>query len=239
MNTAVKGVITSPVNMESRKELGLRAGDTVRVHQRIKDKDKTRIQVFEGLVLARKHGNEAGATFTVRKVASGVGVEKIFPLYSPNIDKIEIVKRAKVRRAKLYYIREKVAREIRRQMRRMHLVEMATESEAAIAAKKEAAEAKRIEDEAKAAEVAAKKAEEEKAAEKAEETEEVRETTETTTEGEINAPIKEANKEVTKETTVEAEEDSKEEEKVEEIEKTTQVSNSDESETEADKEKKE
>jgi large subunit ribosomal protein L19 len=66
------------------------------------------------VVLARKHGDEAGATFTVRKVSSGVGVEKIFPLYTPLIEKIEIVKRAKVRRAKLYYIREKVAREIKR-----------------------------------------------------------------------------------------------------------------------------
>lgn len=192
MNTALAGVVTSPVNMENRKELGLKAGDTVRVHQKIQDKGKTRIQVFEGLVLARKHGNEAGATFTVRKVASGVGVEKIFPLYSPNIDKIEIVKRAKVRRAKLYYIRDKVAREIKRQMRRMHLVTMATESESAIAAKQEAAEAKRIEDEANAAakaEEEAKKAEEsatqsdesdsqedkEKVAEEAKETEEVKE----------------------------------------------------------------
>ena len=129
MTTALTGVVTSPVNMKDRKDLGIKAGDTVRVHQKIQDKDKTRIQIFEGLVLARKHGNEAGATFTVRKIASGVGVEKIFPLYSPAIDKIEIIKRAKVRRSKLYYIREKVAREIKRQMRRMHLVTLATESE--------------------------------------------------------------------------------------------------------------
>lgn len=118
----------SPVNMEERKGLGIRPGDTVRVHQKIQDKEKTRIQIFEGLVLARKHGDEPGATFTVRKVASGVGVEKIFPLYSPLIDKLEIVKRAKVRRAKLYHIREKVNREIKRQMRRMSLVSMSTES---------------------------------------------------------------------------------------------------------------
>ena len=68
-------------------------------------------------MLARKHGKEAGATFTVRRVASGVGVEKIFPLYSPAIDKIEVVKRSKVRRAKLYHIREKAAKDVRRQMR--------------------------------------------------------------------------------------------------------------------------
>lgn len=152
--------------MNDRKDLGIKAGDTVRVHQKIQDKGKTRIQVFEGVVLARKHGAEPGATFTVRKVASGVGVEKIYPLYSPNIDKIEIVKRAKVRRAKLYYIREKVAREIKRQMRRMNLVSLSTESEIELAARA-AEEAKAAEEaEAKAAaELAAK--EEAKAAEEA------------------------------------------------------------------------
>lgn len=165
MKAVLAGVNVSPVNMEERKSLGIKAGDTVRVHQKIVDeKGKTRIQVFEGLVLARKHGDEPGATFTVRKVASGVGVEKIFPLYSPLIDKLEIVKRAKVRRSKLYYIREKVNREIKRQMRRMSLVSMSTESEAETAARA-AEEAKKAEEEAakaaKAAEAeAAKKAEE-------------------------------------------------------------------------------
>ena len=108
--------------MEARKTLDLRVGDTVRVHQKIEEKGKTRIQVFEGLVLARKHGTEAGGTFTVRRVASGVGVEKIFPLYSPMIDKVEVVKRSRVRRAKLYYIREKVSREARRQLRRTRMM---------------------------------------------------------------------------------------------------------------------
>jgi large subunit ribosomal protein L19 len=112
--------------MEARKKLDLRAGDTVRVHQKIEEKGKTRIQIFEGLVLARKHGTEAGGTFTVRRVSSGVGVEKIFPLYSPMIDKIEIVKRARVRRAKLYYIREKVSREARRQLRRTRMMGAST-----------------------------------------------------------------------------------------------------------------
>ena len=81
-------------------------GDTVRVHQKYKDKDKDKIQVFEGLVISRKHGNEIGATITVRKIASGIGVEKLFPIHSPIIDKIEIVKKSKVRRAKLYFIRD-------------------------------------------------------------------------------------------------------------------------------------
>lgn len=138
MATLLAGVETSSVQIEDRKALALRAGDTVRIHQKIVDKGKTRIQVFEGLVLARKHGDEPGATFTVRKVSQGIGVEKIFPLYSPLIEKIEIIKRSKVRRAKLYYIREKVAREIKRQMRRMSLVSLATESETDATARIEA-----------------------------------------------------------------------------------------------------
>ncbi|MFM2381435.1 MAG: hypothetical protein RLZZ76_202 [Candidatus Parcubacteria bacterium] len=204
MNTLLSGVVISPVNMTDRKNLGIRAGDTVRVHQKIQDKGKTRLQIFEGVVLARKHGAEAGATFTVRKVASGVGVEKIYPLYSPNIDKIEIVKRAKVRRAKLYYIREKVAREIKRQMRRMSLVSMGTLSDIE--------EASRVEAEAKAAAEAeaaiqaelTAKAEAEKAAADAEvkaaEAEKVEEVSaeavaEATPEGEVVSEVTEATEE--------------------------------------------
>ena len=113
--------VFSPVNIEERRGLDLRSGDTVRVWQKIVEKGKTRSQAFEGLVLARKHGKEAGATFTVRRMDSGVGVEKIFPLYSPVIDKIEVVKRSKIRRAKLYHIREKAAKEINRQMRNQRM----------------------------------------------------------------------------------------------------------------------
>ncbi len=112
-------MIISPVKIEERKSLDIRPGDTVKVWQKIQEKGKVRLQAFEGLVLARKHGTEAGATFTVRKVMDGVGVEKIFPLYTPTIDKVEILRRSKVRRAKLYFVREKAAKEIRRQMRRM------------------------------------------------------------------------------------------------------------------------
>lgn len=159
MNTQVAGVTISPVNMVDRQSLGVRAGDTVRVHQKIQDKDKTRIQVFEGLVLARKHGNEPGATFTVRKVVDGIGVEKIFPLYSPLIDKIEIIRRSKVRRAKLYYIREKVAREIKRQMRRMHLMSVASESETEVALRAEEEAVKAEQEAVLKAEAEAKEAE--------------------------------------------------------------------------------
>ncbi len=111
----------TPVNTDARKKLEIKSGDTVRVHQKIQEKGKTRIQMFEGLVLAVKHGTEPGSTFTVRKVASGVGMEKTFPLYSPVIDKIEITKRSKVRRSKLYYIRDKAAKEIRSKIRQMIL----------------------------------------------------------------------------------------------------------------------
>jgi large subunit ribosomal protein L19 len=122
----------SPVDIEKRRTLDIRPGDTVRVTQKIIEKGKQRLQAFEGLVLARKHGTEAGGTFTVRRVSSGVGVEKIFPLYSPMIDKIEIVKRSRVRRAKLYFIREKVAREARRQLRRTRLMSSSVADEAVV-----------------------------------------------------------------------------------------------------------
>ncbi len=89
-----------------KNKVDIKVGDTVRVHQRIKEGEKERIQVFEGLVIAKKHGNGINGTFTVRKVASGVGVEKIFPIHMPMIEKVEIVKSGKVRRSKIYYIRD-------------------------------------------------------------------------------------------------------------------------------------
>ncbi len=119
--------VITPVKTDERTKLGIRSGDTVRVHQRIIERGKTRIQTFEGLVIAVKHGTEPGATFTVRATLSGVGVEKIFPLYAPFIEKIEIVRRSKVRRAKLYFIREKVSREVRRQLRNMRMVNISTD----------------------------------------------------------------------------------------------------------------
>ena len=121
--TVANTVKTSPVDMEARKALDIRPGDTVRVWQKIEEKGKIRLQAFEGLILARKHGREAGGTFTVRRVASGVGVEKVFPLYTPMIDRVEIVKRSRVRRSKLYFIRDKAARESRRQLRRSTIMD--------------------------------------------------------------------------------------------------------------------
>lgn len=142
MGIAIATKSISPVNAEDRKKLDIRSGDVVRVHQKIKEKGKFRIQMFEGLVIAKKHGTEAGATFTVRATLSGIGVEKIFPLYSPMIDKIEVVRRSKVRRAKLYYIKEKASREQRRQLRKMTNVSLSTADAEEAAPEAEVSEAK-------------------------------------------------------------------------------------------------
>ena len=135
MSTKIEALINSP---QLKKELpDIRPGDTIRVYQKIKEaskKSKTksseeketkeRIQVFEGLVIAKKHGKEIGATITVRKVISGIGVERIFPIHMPFIEKIEITKRGKVRRAKLYYLREAKSRKAR--LKRKEIVETTT-----------------------------------------------------------------------------------------------------------------
>ena len=87
----------------------LRIGDTVRVHNRIKEGDKSRIQMFEGTVIALHNGG-ISSTFTVRRVAYGVGVEKTFPVHSPNVEKVDVIRVGKVRRAKLYYLRDRVGK---------------------------------------------------------------------------------------------------------------------------------
>ena len=84
-------------------------GDTVKVHVKIKEGNRERIQIFEGTVIAKKHGS-VGETFTVRRLSYGVGVEKVFPVHSPSIDKVEVVRHGKVRRAKLYYLRNRVGK---------------------------------------------------------------------------------------------------------------------------------
>lgn len=83
----------------------IRPGDSVKIHQKIKEGEKERIQLFEGVVIAKKHGIGVSATITVRRVLQGVGVERIFPIHSPSIAKIEISKKGKVKRSKLYYLR--------------------------------------------------------------------------------------------------------------------------------------
>ena len=141
--------VITPVNSEGRASLGIRAGDMVRVTQNIIElkkgrgtdkKEKTiknaRKQVFEGLVISTKHGREAGGMFTVRATLSGVGVEKTFPLYSPVIDSVEIVKRSKVRRAKLYFIREKAAKAVRRQLRNARMMNLKSDETMPVAEEK-------------------------------------------------------------------------------------------------------
>lgn len=107
---------------ETKDLTALKPGATVRVHQKIKEGDpatkdgagKTRVQIFEGIIIARKHGSGPNATITVRKVSGGYGVERTYPLHSPAIAQLEVVKQSTVRRAKLYYLRTKTARETRR-----------------------------------------------------------------------------------------------------------------------------
>ena len=93
-----------------KNTLELKAGMKVRVWQKIKEADKERLQAFEGLVIAVKHGRCKTGTFTIRKISSGIGVEKVFPIHAPTIEKIEILSQAKVRRAKLYYLRGRIGK---------------------------------------------------------------------------------------------------------------------------------
>jgi large subunit ribosomal protein L19 len=142
----LKNIKASPIDMEARRAVDIRPGDTVRVWQKIQEGEKSRLQAFEGIVLAKKHGKENGGTFTVRRVIDSIGVERIFPLFSPAVDEIEVLKRAKVRRAKLYFIREKAAKDIRRSMK-SEILEARKES------KTDTSEAKKAKEEAKKAEV--------------------------------------------------------------------------------------
>ena len=96
-------------NMPEKAAPAVNVGDTVRVHLRVKEGNRERIQVFEGTVIAKKHGG-IEETITVRRISYGVGVEKVFPIHSPSIDHIEVVRNGKVRRAKLYYLRSRVGK---------------------------------------------------------------------------------------------------------------------------------
>ena len=102
--------IIRSIEAEQLKEVAdFNVGDTVKVYGKIKEGNRERVQVFEGVVM-KKQGTGVRKTFTVRKFSSGVGVEKTWPLYSPNVEKVEVVRRGKVRRAKLFYLRERVGK---------------------------------------------------------------------------------------------------------------------------------
>ena len=103
---ALKIIEQSSMKAEAPK---IEIGDLVKVSVRIKEGDKSRIQMFEGTVIAKKHGG-INETFTVRRVAHGCGVERVFPVHSPSIDRVEVVRNGKVRRAKLYYLRDRVGK---------------------------------------------------------------------------------------------------------------------------------
>ncbi|MBZ9572062.1 50S ribosomal protein L19 [Patescibacteria group bacterium] len=118
----------------------IRPGDTVRIYQKIKEGEKEKTQTFEGLVLARKHGKEIGATIVVRKVISGIGVERIFPIHSPTIERIDILKRGKVRRAKLYYLRKAKGKKAR--LKKIELKEKVRLSDKVVAKLEKAVEKK-------------------------------------------------------------------------------------------------
>jgi len=102
------------------KHPDFQAGDTINVHVKISEGNKERVQQFQGTVIQRKNANSSGETFTVRKISNGVGVERIFPLLSPSIDKIELIRRGKVRRARLFYLRGRQGKAARIKERRQH-----------------------------------------------------------------------------------------------------------------------
>ena len=106
MNEIIKSIEDAQLKAEAPQ---FRVGDTVKVYGKIKEGNRERIQVFEGIVL-KKQGGGARETFTVRKNSNGVGVEKTWPLHSPNVEKVELVRRGRVRRAKLYYLRDRVGK---------------------------------------------------------------------------------------------------------------------------------
>ena len=107
---AIMNIIEAFTNEQLKKEIpSVNVGDTVRVHNKIKEGSRERIQLFEGTVIA-KHGAGISATFTVRRISYGCGVEKTFPIHSPNVEKVETIRHGKVRRAKLYYLRDRVGK---------------------------------------------------------------------------------------------------------------------------------
>jgi large subunit ribosomal protein L19 len=148
----ILSAVTDEYKRDDIPEFGV--GDTVRVHIKIKEGSRERIQVFEGFVLKRQNGG-ISETFTVRRIASGIGVEKTFPLHSPKIDKIELVRKGDVRRAKLNYMREKTGKSAKIKAKVLTEEQIAAEKAAEEAARQEAAEKAELQAQAEA-EAAAK-----------------------------------------------------------------------------------
>jgi len=131
MTTIAQNINLSPVNIEERKSLQFKSGDILKVDTKVKEgKDKFRIQSFECLCLARKHGVQPGATFTVRKMSGDIAVERIFPLYSPAIDKIKVVRSNRARKSKIYFVRTKAAKETRKKLKAIAIKKLQVETAA-------------------------------------------------------------------------------------------------------------
>jgi large subunit ribosomal protein L19 len=137
-----KKIIEFNLSQRAKKMPNLQAGDVVKIHRKIKEGEKERIQVFEGIIIAIKGRQSSSPMITVRKVSFGVGVELIVPIYSPAVEKIELVKRAKVRRAKLYYIREKSAKSLRLKYKDLSQFAKIEEKKEEVAKEPEIAEAR-------------------------------------------------------------------------------------------------
>jgi large subunit ribosomal protein L19 len=127
------GIIETIEQEQHRRAITFRGGDTVRVHVRIREGDKERVQMFEGVVIALKRGGSRG-TFTVRKVSSGIGVERVFPLQSPSLEKVEVLTRGKVRRSRLFFLRERRGKAARLKERDTRVTGAARQAAAAAAA---------------------------------------------------------------------------------------------------------
>ncbi|HNY61907.1 MAG TPA: 50S ribosomal protein L19 [Caldisericia bacterium] len=109
MNEILREVVQDQIKKDPNS---YEIGDTVKVHQKVKEGTRARIQIFQGIVIAKQNGG-VSETFTVRKISDGVGIEKVYPLHSPAIDKIEVVRHGRVRRAKLFYLRDRIGKEAR------------------------------------------------------------------------------------------------------------------------------
>lgn len=145
----------------SKKYPEFKTGDIVKVHRVIKEGEKERVQIFEGMIIAKKGGQSSSPTITVRKVSSGVGVELVLPIFSPSISNIEVVKKAKIRRSKLYYIRDKSVKSLRLKYKNMADSAVVKEEEAEVVSRNDSKEEKESKENKQEAPIAEDKIEKE------------------------------------------------------------------------------